>query len=373
MTGEGRPRVVTGGTISRENNFWLIRHAAAAAVIYAHAFPIAGGPDTVEPLYALTGMNCGDIAVDVFFVTSGYLVTQSLLSGGGSLVSFVVSRAVRIYPALITVSCLTAFIIGPLLSTWPFHDYFSSKAVFSYAVYNSASLLPYRFRYELPGVFVDNPLPHVVNGSLWSLSWEIWMYGILAALFAAGCLRRGLLIWLWSALICVFILSRFGVLELSPFAALGVRLQAFFFTGALFYRYREALRLTLIGQVLLTVVFVAGTAIVGNDWLLPLFLAHSVLFLAFYRPLLVSRVGKRADLSYGLYLYGYLIQQILALNLGPHNPYLNAVLALSLTLPVAMLSWFFIEKPVLERKKALIATAHTMGDRCRTALGLWAR
>ena len=67
-------------TAGRDNNFNLIRMAAALAVLVSHAFALAIGKSAAEPFQALLGMTMGSIAVDVFFLTSGFLVTASLLS-----------------------------------------------------------------------------------------------------------------------------------------------------------------------------------------------------------------------------------------------------------------------------------------------------
>ncbi len=102
-------------TDGRDNNFSLIRIIAAFAVLITHSFALAIGTGEAEPFQKFLGMTMGTIAVDIFFITSGFLVTSSLLTRQ-SVIEFVWARVLRIYPALLVMLCLTVF--G--LRSWPF-------------------------------------------------------------------------------------------------------------------------------------------------------------------------------------------------------------------------------------------------------------
>jgi peptidoglycan/LPS O-acetylase OafA/YrhL len=346
----------SAASAARGNNFRLIRHCAAAAVIFSHAFQLTAGPGGIadEPLYRLVGKTCAEIAVDVFFVTSGYLVSQSLFTRG-SLAAYALARALRIYPALIAVVALTAFALGPAVTTLPLRDYFSLRPVYSYVVFDAAALSPFHLRAALPGVFESNPWPDVVNGSLWTLPWEVWMYLSLGAIFALKLFRGPWLAAFWAAALLLHLLCACGWLSLSPFAAIASRFVVYFYSGVAFSRYRDHLSITFERQAVVTILFVAATAMLRNDALLPVFLTSTIMFLALNERLVVARLSEGADLSYGIYLYAYPIQQILVSMLGPHDPYLDAAIALTLTVPLAAMSWAMIEKPALDLKYSQLA------------------
>src|SRR3954471_24573302 len=105
---------------ARENNFDALRLVAALTILILHCWPITG-QNTVPRLHGL-GLNA--IAVMVFFSISGFLLAQSW-SIEPHLGRFLAKRALRIYPALIVVLLLSAFVLGPAVTTLPLADYLS--------------------------------------------------------------------------------------------------------------------------------------------------------------------------------------------------------------------------------------------------------
>ena len=68
-----------------------------------------------------------------------------------------------------------------------------------------------------------------------------------------------------------------------------------------------------------------------------------------------QRLNLRTDLSYGTYIYACPIQQVLVIaGLGALNPLVFAIVATAVTLPVAAMSWFLIEKPAMKLKSRII-------------------
>lgn len=357
MGQSARPEaIVNAPSTSHENNFRIIRHIAATAVIFSHAFIVNGGLGNLihEPMEGATGVSLAELAVNIFFITSGFLVTQSILSRR-SLIAYFISRGLRIYPALIVVVLLSALVLGPLITIQPVSQYLSTKSVYSYIFFDASAISPYHTRFELPGVFSDAPYPNVVNASLWTLPWEVWMYALLAGLFTARLLQSAGLFIFWLLLMFGHATAAFEIVDFGLYGGVGLRFLSYFFTGALFYRYRDILSLTPARQTILTTGFIVVTLIVQNEVLLPLFLAQTTLFLSLYRPLVMKRLSNGADFSYGIYLYAYPVQQLLVMELGPHDPYVNALLTFVLTVPLAAFSWYFIEKPALSLKPILIA------------------
>src|SRR6266436_7051048 len=101
----------------RQNNFDALRLLAAISVIFSHSFLIAEGTQNNEPLILLTGNQSilGLAGVFVFFAISGFLVTQSFEQTANPL-NFLAKRALRIFPGLFTVTLLSAFVLGPLVT-----------------------------------------------------------------------------------------------------------------------------------------------------------------------------------------------------------------------------------------------------------------
>ena len=171
---------------SRHNNFDLLRLLAAWAVLVSHSFAVLDRP---EPLHQL-GSTLGNVGVLIFFAVSGLLIRRSW-EYDPSPRDFWVKRGLRLLPALATVGVLTAFVLGPLVTTFSPSAYFSSWQTWIYPV---RLVLMFPFGAGLPGVFEDNPIAGAVNGPLWSLPVEVFAYAVLAALGMAGLLRHNRLV-----------------------------------------------------------------------------------------------------------------------------------------------------------------------------------
>lgn len=143
----------TGSFHTRENNFDFLRFFAAALVLFAHSYPLVGRRGD-EPLTLLTGYEKGgSIAVGIFFVMSGYLIASSWLASS-SPKSFLIKRALRIFPALIVAVLLSVFVIGPLVTHLTLGQYLAADGTWTYL--QNILLVT---RYELPGVFTATSTP----------------------------------------------------------------------------------------------------------------------------------------------------------------------------------------------------------------------
>ena len=148
---------------------------AAFAVIVSHSFTLATGDRTLEPFKNFFGISLGAMAVDIFFITSGLLVSRSLLVRT-DIKFFIISRILRIFPALL-ISVLFCVLLGAYLSSFTLPVYLKDSELLNFILYNSTIILTdYQ---ELPGVFYDAPFNRSVNGSLWTLPWELRMYLVL--------------------------------------------------------------------------------------------------------------------------------------------------------------------------------------------------
>jgi peptidoglycan/LPS O-acetylase OafA/YrhL len=296
-------------------NFDLMRLIAALLVVVSHTFPLAG-----QPPFTIRGVeDLGALGVSVFFVISGYLVTASYQRDPKS---YLLKRVLRIEPGLIASLVVTVVLLS-FVTTAPQAEYWREGAL--YVVRNA---LLYPATYELPGVFQTVPLAGVVNGVLWTLRLEFTFYVVLFLIRA----RPPLVFALLAACAAVFVVMTFT----HPHWA-GDRVTRIVFLGA-----RNGL------------LFFAGAAIHLLAWRIPLWAgAASVVAFPFLGPLALptavlglARPGKLpADLSYGVYIYAFPLQQVLAA-----YGQLNVATAILAVVPFALMSWFLVERPALKLK-----------------------
>jgi peptidoglycan/LPS O-acetylase OafA/YrhL len=323
---------------SGRNNFNLIRLVAAWMVIYSHAWPITGtnGPDLVG--WLCRTKSAGELAVDTFFLVSGFLVAAS--RERHSVKDFLAARALRILPALLVAVLLTTLVMGPLVTTDP--HYLRSPITWSY-LWRNASL--WRAEFWLPGVFEHLPRT-AVNGSLWTLPVEGRLYLLLLLAGLVGMLRPKRFFVAWSLAIAGAAGFAWWRAPLPDYLSELLWVTAFFITGTLAWVWRHRIRLS--PWPLLALLPLAwmmrGTPLFAGAYFL--FVAYGVLVLGFLARLPVLR---RVDLSYGVYLYGWPMQQ-LAFVVGATSVLSNIMLATVLAGACAALSWNLIEYPALQLK-----------------------
>ena len=338
----------------RNNNFHLLRLIAASAVLYSHSYPLASGDRHAEPLRAAYGCTFGSIAVDLFFVISGMLVTMSLMRRSSAM-DFAKARFFRIWPALTVAVLLSILVLGPALTTVPLSTYFSSRDTAKYLLFNLFLLKG--VVYVLPGVFATNPWPDAVNGSLWTLTYELKCY--LALLASWMPLRRlgmaarldRVVAGLWIALFAWFVWTlRTSSVEESP-----ARLWLMFCSGAVLYLVRERI-------VLSALLLLALTAIValcaGHNLAFgiayALILPYAMLCAAYLPTGRILGYNRLGDYSYGVYIYAFPVQQCV-MHLWPgRSPIGLFCISMGATLALAVVSWHVVEHPAtrLVRRKA---------------------
>ncbi|MDR2013611.1 MAG: acyltransferase [Rhodanobacter sp.] len=329
------------------DNFLLLRFIAASLVIYGHAPAISGGYAPVD-IFVYMGWSeySGAIAVDIFFIVSGFLVTGSF-SRRQHLIDFVWARFIRIMPAYTACLLLSAFLIGPLFSTHSFKEYILGHGVYDYVWTNLH--LGVDMRWDLPGVFTGNPQRTTVNGSIWTLPAEVRMYALVALFGLVGAIR-----WRWLFNIALFALFVFGSarphhIPMVPIDSY-IQLAALFGIGGFCYMNRSWIPVH--GGLLLAASLVAW--LLRSTVIYPAVFAICEVLFVFWFAYNTRWYGfnRFGDYSYGIYLWGFPMQQIVAV-LAPLLPaLLNALFGFLAALSVAVMSWHVIEKPALRLKGA---------------------
>lgn len=346
------------------NGFDLLRLVAAAAVLWSHHHAILNLP---EPMFPGLDATFGAFGVYIFFAISGYLNAGSLMRGRSSA-AFLYNRVLRIYPALLACT-IFAIVLGLVLTTVPLRQYLFDSATAAYLLRNATLIAG--VRYNLPGVFEANPYPRAMNGSLWTLPYEMDLYIVLALV---------LLVWRYRSA-ALYVLA---ALVVAALAILPVPASTLLVLPGVFANHLATFAtLFLAGAVLAAserdfgflygclACLAAGVLLLltGNIWLARLLIfAPLVIIVGRLEPPRMLR--PRVDISYGFYLYAFPVQQLVASQTTRFWPVL--ILSAAGTLVMAYLSSRLVEQPALRLK---IRSARSLAGRAgpgpalETALG----
>jgi peptidoglycan/LPS O-acetylase OafA/YrhL len=336
---------------SHPNNFDLLRYLLAVLVILSHSFLLLYGNDSREPFMLLSRgqYSGGSIAVDLFLCISGFLVIHSWLRRK-RLVRFLSGRVRRVYPGYAVAVIFSLSLVWALDPAGKaFLQRYATEPLLWIGVLTFT--LP-----PIPGFLEGNPFHGYINSSLWTILYEFGCYLLVGLLGLLGLAHRrrfmaGLLVSFWVV---------YSLAQLSPrvFGLLyeyqlhhWVRMVTCFLAGAVGYLYRDKIpfhaRWFYLSLALSAALFLGGYGFVP---MLPLLGTYMVLYLAFQRRIPGQGFGKRGDLSYGLYLYAFPIQQMLVAGLGHAlTPWILFVLAWGITVLCAWVSWTVVERPFLRR------------------------
>ncbi len=345
ILGRSLERCVADG----RDNILLLRLGAALLVVLGHSFVLVGDFAAVaDPVHRLLPRTHAHlVGVALFFTISGFLITLSW-QRKPELARFLRARVLRLWPALAVVLALTACVLGPILSTFAPREYFAGADGGSTALgYFFGNLVLFDLRQTLPGVFASNPIPHVVNGSLWTIPYEASMYLCVATAGALGLLRFPRLA---SALVALAIAAVVlwptygGGPYPKSLALLGLQLGACFGAGSIACLLRRFVPVSSAIMLVLAVV-----ALLAREtplmWL-------AVLYFVFwfaYVPKLPS-MPRGLDLSYGTYLWAFPVQQAIVALGHVTAPFALFAIATPIVLAIAVVSWVCVERPLLRLK-----------------------
>ncbi len=360
--------------------FDFVRLVLASGVVLWHCFPLSSGSanliDSTAAWFLLASM------VPMFFVVSGFLITAS--AQRLTVRPYLLNRAARILPALAGVVLLSAFVIGPLLTSLPRDAYFADPRLYRYLL-NAIGIVSF----DLPGLFLANPVAGIVNGSLWTVPFELLCYAMMAGLMLLGIVRK------WWVLVGLFLgFTAIGVASwlvpaglLPPLAdrilassvlTAGAKIIPYFLLGAILYELRE--RVPMAGWLALASGgWFVGVGLLGDPhWREnPLFwlvsgppLAYLTIWAGLTKLPALTLFGRGNDYSYGIYLYHFPLLQLLVLLFGIRDWWVLAPVAAPVVLAAAMLSWHGLEKPIMKaRKRSSMVGAQLAAAEAAPALG----
>jgi peptidoglycan/LPS O-acetylase OafA/YrhL len=359
----------------RANSINVLRLLCAYAVIVSHSWPLGLGRHDLGFAEFNGQADLGKLGVAGFFVISGFLVTRS--GGRSSLARFAWHRALRIFPGYWVCLLLLAFVLAPLLWLRE-HPGEGLGALFSQPS-NPLSYVTRQWwtattQHGIAGLLTGTPRDgghgSTFNGALWSLRYELLCYVLVAVLAVTGVLRR----WRWGALVLtavlLFLVLRDTLVQLAgnprPFYPTVdlplvadvhtqplVYLALLFLLGACLHLFAERVPVSGRLAALCAIVLVGTLLTIGYHGLGEPALAYLLLWLAVRLPSRLHGIGRRHDLSYGLYIYGWPIQ-ITLVSLGltrrDHGFPLWVACSLLLATGAAWLSWNLVERRALAWK-----------------------
>ena len=341
----------------RRNNYGFLRLFWASAVIIGHMFPVVQGTENDEFFMRATRgqMDFSGLAVNMFFAISGCLITLSWLRTP-QFKTYLMKRVLRIYPGFVVASLVSLLIVAPLAGMR--FDLALSARELVKSVARIVLLSPPR----AAGAFATEPFD-VLNMSLWTIRYEFICYLMvpLVVLLAARVGRVAVLVLFVVALASHAAQGRLilhGVTTNIPLIGapdVWRRFGTYFLAGMVVAYYRDVIpyRWWLFA---LCIAAMVASALLGKFYLVVATAGVYALFYVAYQQVIpLHQVGNRWDLSYGVYLYGWPIQALLAMHLrGVMGVWALALVALALAMLVACLSWHFVEAPWLREKARLV-------------------
>jgi peptidoglycan/LPS O-acetylase OafA/YrhL len=322
----------------RNNSLNAIRLVLASMVILSHSWSL--GEYGRTPHHG--GETPGGWSVFAFFVLSGYLITGSRLNN--ELGAYLRRRFLRIYPGFLVCLLSTVAIFAPI-------GYYQQHHSLHGYLTRSTTPLDFLFSnlwlkmnvYHVAGTPSG---PHAWTGSLWSLYYEFYCYIIVGLLACWAVFRRKP-----ALAIGVFLFATIARLEHTHVASFAhgqdiqqmVQLVPFFMAGSVFYLLRDRIPCNpWLAALSLAIWIVLPQASSQNRFtvLCAIPMAYLLLYLGAVVPV---TVGRRNDISYGMYMYGYPVEQLMRFaHLSSHTVY--TVLSILCTVPLAAASWFFVER-----------------------------
>ncbi len=329
----------------RNNNLNLLRFIAAILVIICHAYPLSQGKLAVDPLGQVTQgqIHLGGVAVCAFFFFSGFFLNRSANKGEGARLFFK-CRCIRIFPSLIATVFLCVFGLGAFITNLRWNEYFGKLQTYEYLL-NCLLVL----KHDLPGVFEDNVYNSTVNGSLWTLPVEFLCYIGCFFHYRLGLSKESTMRYTIPFFVVGYV-SMYTLLNQNQLFLSVLRPWSMFYCGMIFDTYRKRIHLK-IKYLLLCIVGLIFSSLLGVlKYGEILFFPYILSYIVFGTEKKVSWFGMKHEISYGMYLCAWPIQQaVIFLFGGEMNVILNMIISLPFVIIMGLVLNICVEKPVVNR------------------------
>lgn len=326
--------------LSRDNNnLDLFRIILASMVIIGHTEALNGFNDNwVDPIkYFFPYIYSGSFAVQMFFFISGLLVANSLFKSQNPT-KFIISRLFRIYPALVFIITITAIIIGPILTSHTFSSYFSDPITFKYFEW-----LSFKMSFNLPGVFENNLYKFAINGSLWTLLFEVYCYIALLGIYLLIQKRAYVL---WNIIFLLILVDhllpqRFIFNWLYDFKEITI-IPICFALGVFFANNAE--KITINGKSAIGAIIAVYCLRNTSFEHITLITSSAILILYLSSNTIILKFRPKYDISYGVYLWGFLVQQSVYHYIGKVHPLLHMSISIFISIIFGLITFILIEQ-----------------------------
>lgn len=328
-------------TKGRPAGFDYMRVILAFMIVFWHTVITSYGIEAQRLLILGSTRPIWALLLPMFFALSGFLVSGSL-ERSRTIVGFLGLRILRLFPALAVESMIAMLIVGPVFTSYSLSQYFSDTNTWAYML-NMFGIV----HYYLPGVFLSNPT-NQINAQLWTLPYELYCYIVISLfyiiklyrikkLFVIGCIAMQIAI-----IFLIYVRA-----QVDEGTVRGPVLVLSFLYGSLLYRFRDHIAWSF---YLFVFCFIGGSFFLYFpifNALSALPIAYATIYLGLLNPQRSSIVSS-GDYSYGIFLYGFPIQQAVSATLPESRSWwLNLIISAPLVCLTAYVSWHLIEKKSL--------------------------
>lgn len=328
-----------------QNNFTLLRLLLSWSVILGHSYPLSNDLNHTDVIFRLLRFDySGSLAVKMFFMLSGLLVIHSACSKQQASY-FIISRLLRVYPGLFICLIVSTCVLGPMFTRFSINNYINQYELYLYIVTNLtfSSIL-----WRLPGVFDGSS--YGLNGSLWTISFELLCYGFVASvLFLSSGIRRESIVIISLKISCMAIIMATALVpEQIPYFGKNLEAQvllALFCIGGLLSLFHDSISINF--SLLLSLWFLQYILRTLDSLHLLFYTALFITLIFIFTNSYIRKLYISDDISYGVYLYGFPVQQSLYYldpDIGAYRMFAFSVIISSV---LGYVSWRIVEKPAL--------------------------
>lgn len=332
-----------------DNFFTPLRLLFALMVMVGHAFMIAKRDLDAEPTLYFD-YTPSYLAVNLFFIASGFLVTKSMLYRRDKA-AYSSARILRIFPALFVHVLFVMLIMGPFVTTLPLAEFFTHPDFYTQPLQVMSF---YETNMVLPGALGSNH-ESIASGALWTLRYEVLAYIGTGLAFALGLMRKKWMLVAQFGLFAVLwpVAHLTGIYDtLSASAQAVLRFGLCYGLGAAIFAYREKLSFNILGLPVIGLFITLFHGTVLFEPLVNVWLGYFIFWAAYLQLPKFNRLQSLSDLSYGVYIYHWCILQWFFYKMPNLNGWQLLFLAIPVTFVLAHLSWHLVEKPTLKHKNS---------------------